>query len=67
MFGLFIFSSFFVSAAKVFDGVDGGHALEARLFNLPVWMYMMILFTLGIFFLIFGFKQKMFLEAKKNS
>lgn len=66
MFGLYIFTSFFISAANAFDGIDGGHPLEARLSGLPIWMYMLMLFTLGIFFLIFGIKQKMFLESKNK-
>ncbi|MBL7554381.1 MAG: hypothetical protein JNM24_01065 [Bdellovibrionaceae bacterium] len=40
------------------------YPVEARLKGLPIWMHMMILFTLGIFFLIFGIKQKMFLDSK---
>ena len=42
------------------------YPVEARVKGLPVWMHMMILLTLGIFFLIFGIKQKMFLDSKNK-
>ncbi len=59
--GIFILSLVFVGVAQTFEGLETGHPLHVTLRGFPVWMICMFLLTLGIFFLIFGFKQKFFL------
>lgn len=69
-FGLCIVISFlslvFVYGAHVFDGIEGAHPMQLTFRGLPVWLFLMSLVTLGIFFLIFGFKQKLFLQSQKQ-
>lgn len=62
--GIFILSLVFVGGAQTFEGLENGHPLHVALRGFPIWMICLFLLTLGIFFLVFGFKQKLFLQAQ---
>ena len=64
--GVFILSLVFVGGAQTFEGLETGHPLHVTLRGFPVWMICMFLLTLGLFFLIFGFKQKLFLKNQQS-
>jgi hypothetical protein len=62
--GLLVLSLVYLGGAEIFEGLEIGHPLYVILHGFPVWMICMFLLTLGIFFLIFGFKQKFFLQSQ---
>ncbi len=64
--GLFILSLVFVGGAQTFESLETDHPLHVTIRGFPVWMVCMFLVTLGIFFVIFGFKQKLFLQSQNQ-